>query len=85
MTDLEMFRAFITDRFGFSHCDAGVTHDGQPWFSFGGGETYTFFYFDKDGDSFDGCLSRRYSDHAEIESPEPMRKLRDDFEERLQK
>ena len=39
----------------------------------------------KEEDSFTGCLSRRYSDHAEIEAPPPMLRLLDDFEEGLQK
>lgn len=83
MTELEMFRAFIKKRFGFTHCDESVTHDGQPWISFSDGETYTFFYFDKEEDSFKGCLSRRYSDHAEIESPPVMCELHDDFQEMI--
>ena len=84
MTELEMFRAFLKDRFGFTHCDGGVTAEGTPWVSFSDGETYTFFYFRKEGDAFDKCFSRRYLDHAEIESPPQMLRLRDDFKERLQ-
>ena len=84
MTELEIFRAFIKDRFEFMHCDESVTHDGRPWISFSDGETYTFFYFDREKkDSFEACFSRRYSDHAEIETPAPMLRLRDDFKERL--
>jgi len=81
VTDLEIFKAFIKDRFGFTHCDVGQTHDGKPWVSFADGETYTFFNFSYEDDSFTGCFSRRYSDHTEIETPAPMLGLRDDFQE----
>lgn len=84
MTDFEAFKAFIKDRFGFTHCDVGYTAIGTPWVSFADGETYTFFYFNKEDDSFKECFSRRYSDHAEIETPAPMLGLRDDFKRRLQ-
>lgn len=83
MTEFEIFRTFIKDHFGFTHCDVGQTHDGKPWVSFADEETYTFFNFSKEDDSFDGCFSRRYSDHAEIETPLPMKKLRHAFQESL--
>lgn len=83
MTELSMFIAFIRDRFGFTHCDMGYTRDGTTGVSFADEKTYTFFYFNEE-ESFDRCLSRRYSDRAEIETPGPMLRLCDDFKERLQ-
>jgi len=84
MTDFEGLKAFIGKRFGFTHCDVGYTHDGKPWVSFGDEETYTFFNFSYEDESFTACFSRRYSDHAEIETPASMVKLRDDFLERME-
>lgn len=78
MTEFERFKAFIEDRFGFTHCDVGETHDGEPWVSFANKETYTFFNFSYE-DGYIGCFSRRYSDHVEIDPPSPMRRLHDDF------
>lgn len=85
MTDFEIFKAYIEKQFGFTHCDVGESHDGAPWVSFANWENYTFFYFDADDGGFGGCTSRRYSDHAKIETPARMLRLRDDFKEVLQK
>lgn len=80
MTDFELFTKWVK---GLSDSDVGQTHDGEPWVTFRDEETYTFFCFDKDNRSFIGCFSRRYSDHAEIEPPPPMKELRRAFQESL--
>lgn len=79
MTDFELFKRMVEDR--TTDQDVGQTHDGNPWVTFSDGETYTFFTFSYEDNSFTGCFSRRYSDHAEIELPSPMHKLRDEFQE----